>query len=165
MRDFARYQRAGVPSPADYHCVARYLPLLGLTASFKSLPGSSQLNRVRDMRLMRVAPSLAIIVSTSLAACTSTLDSKLTVFADPAKYDFYNCEQLAAQRTARKLREQELKSLMDKAERSTGGAFVNVIAYQADYAEVREDLKLIEAGARAKKCSTPENWQSTSAFR
>ena len=32
---------------------------------------------------------------------------------------------------------------MDKAERGTGGAFVNVIAYKADYTEVREDLKLI----------------------
>ena len=114
---------------------------------------------------MRVAPSLALVVSTLLAACTSALESQLTVFADPAKYDYFNCEQLAAQRTARKAREEELKSLMDKAERSTGGAFVNVIAYQTEYVEAREDLKLIEATARAKKCSTPENWQSTSAFR
>ena len=87
------------------------------------------------------------------------------VFADPAKYNFYNCEQLAAQRTDRKLREEELKSLMDKAERGTGGAFVNVIAYKADYTEVREDLKLIERTARTKKCSSPENWQSNSAVR
>ena len=74
-------------------------------------------------------------------------------------------EQLAAQRTNRKAREEELKSLMDKAERSTGGAFVNVIAYKADYTEVREDLKLIERTARTKKCSSPENWQSNSAIR
>jgi hypothetical protein len=44
---------------------------------------------------------------------------------------------------------------MDKAERGTGGAFVNVIAYKADYVEVREDLKLIERTARTKKCSSP----------
>ena len=114
---------------------------------------------------MRVAPSLALVFFTALAACTSALESQLTVFADPAKYDFYNCDQLAAQRTARKAREEELKSLMDKAERGTGGAFVNVIAYKADYTEVREDLKLIERTARTKKCSSPENWQSNSAVR
>jgi hypothetical protein len=114
---------------------------------------------------MRVAPSLAVIFSTFLAACTSAFESQLTVFADPAKYDFYNCEQLAKQRTDRKQREEELKSLMDKAERGTGGAFVNVIAYKADYTEVREDLKLIERTARTKKCSSPENWQSNSAIR
>ena len=113
---------------------------------------------------MRVAPSLALVISTLLAACTSALE-QLTVFTDPAKYDFYNCEQLAAQRTARKLREEELKSLMDKAEQSTGGTFVNVIAYKGDYTEVQEDLKLIERTARTKKCSSPENWQSNSAVR
>ena len=113
---------------------------------------------------MRVAPSLALVISTLLAACTSALE-QLSVFTDPAKYDFYNCEQLAAQRTARKAREEELKLLMDKAERGTGGAFVNVIAYKADYTEVQEDLKLIERTARAKKCSSPENWQSNSAVR
>src|SRR5207248_3517914 len=112
---------------------------------------------------MRVAPSLALVFSTLLGACTSGLENQLTVFADPAKYDFYNCEQLAVQRTARKAREEELKSLMDKAERSTGGAFVNVIPYKADYTEVREDPKLIDKTARTKKCSTPENWHSTSA--
>jgi hypothetical protein len=114
---------------------------------------------------MRVAPSLALVVSTLLAACTSALENQFTVFADPAKYDFYNCDQLAVQRTTRKAREEELKSLMDKAERGTGGAFVNVIAYKADYTEVREDLKLIEKTARTKKCSSPENWQSNSAVR
>ena len=114
---------------------------------------------------MRVAPSLALAVSTLLAACTSALESQLTVFADPAKYDYFNCDQLATQRTARKAREEELKSLMEKAERSTGGAFVNVIAYKGDYTEVQEDLKLIERTARAKKCSSPGNWQSNSAVR
>jgi hypothetical protein len=114
---------------------------------------------------MRIAPSLALVFCVSLAACTSALESQLTVFADPAKYDFYSCDQLAAQRTVRKVREQELKSLMEKAEQSTGGAFVNVIAYKADYVEVQEDLKLIERTARTKKCSSPENSQSNSAVR
>jgi hypothetical protein len=116
-------------------------------------------------RPMRVAPSLALVVSTLLAACTSALESQLTVFADPAKYDFFNCEQLAGQRANRKAREEELRSLMEKAERGTGGAFVNAIAYKADYTEVREDLRLIEKTARTKKCSSPDNWQSNSAVR
>jgi hypothetical protein len=114
---------------------------------------------------MHAAPSLALIFSTLLAACSSAFENQLTVFADPAKYDYFNCEQLAAQRTVRKARDQELKSLMEKAERSTGGTFVNVIAYKAEYTEVQEDLKLIERAARTKKCGGPENWQSNSAVR
>jgi hypothetical protein len=114
---------------------------------------------------MRVAPFLALVISTFLAACTSALESHLTVFADPAKYDYHNCEQLAAERTARKAREEELKSLMDKAERGPGGTFVNAIAYQSDYTAVREDLKLLERAAHMKKCGSPDNWQSNSAVR
>src|SRR5215831_3517123 len=74
-------------------------------------------------------------------------------------------EQLAAQRTARKAREQELKLLMDGAEQSTSAAFVNLIAYKSDYVTAQEDLKVIEATARVKKCSTPENWRSNSAIQ
>jgi hypothetical protein len=51
-----------------------------------------------------------------LAACASAFNNPFTVFADPGRYEFFNCQQLTAQRTAQKLREQELKSLMDKAE-------------------------------------------------
>ena len=106
---------------------------------------------------MRVASFAALIFPTFLAACTSALDSPFTVFADPGQYEFFNCEQLAAQRTARKAREEELKLLMDKSERSTGGAFVNLIAYKSDYVTAQEDLKVIDATARVKKCNIPEN--------
>lgn len=41
---------------------------------------------------------------------------------------------------------------MDKAEQSSGGVFVNVIAYQGDYTAAREELKLIDETRRAKKC-------------
>jgi hypothetical protein len=44
---------------------------------------------------------------------------------------------------------------MDKAEKGTGGAVVNVIAYQGDYVMAREELKMIDATARAKNCDAP----------
>ena len=115
---------------------------------------------------MGVAPFVALIFPTFLAACASSaLENPFTAFADPGQYEFLNCEQLAAQRTARQAREQELKLLMDKAEQSTGGAFVNLIAYKSDYITAQEDLKVIEATAHVKKCSTPENWRSNFAIQ
>ena|SRR5262249_53206402 len=106
---------------------------------------------------MRVASFAALIFPAFLAACTSALENPFTVFADPGQYEFYNCEQLAAQRTARKARAEELKLLMDKAEGSTGGAFVNLIAYKSDYVTAQEDLKVIDATAHVKKCNIPGN--------
>ena len=63
--------------------------------------------------------------------------------------------RLAGQRSYWKVREQELKLLMDKAEKGTGGAIVNVIAYKADYVAAAEELKVIEATARIKNCPAP----------
>ena len=45
------------------------------------------------------------------------------------------------------------------------GAVVSVIAYKSDYLAAQDELKVIDATARDKKCKTPENWSSTSAIR
>jgi hypothetical protein len=87
------------------------------------------------------------------------------VFADHGRYEFFNCEQLVVQRVAGKARERELKQLMDRADRSTGGTLVNAIAYKGDYVAVTEELQVIDMTLRVKKCPTPENWGSSSAVR
>jgi hypothetical protein len=100
-----------------------------------------------------------------LAGCSSTGDNPLTLFADPGKYQYSSCEQLAGQRKNWSTREQELRLLMDKAEQGTGGTLVNVLAYKADYVAASEELKVIEKTARSKNCETPENWRSNSVVR
>jgi hypothetical protein len=47
----------------------------------------------------------------------------------------------------------------------SGGAAISVVAYQGDYVAAREELQVIDATARAKKCKMPGNWQSDSAVR
>ena len=103
------------------------------------------------MRAAPLALSLdGLLAGGILLACSPAAMGPVTVFADPGKYQFYSCEQLAGQRTYWAGRELELKLLMDKADESTGGAVVNVIAYQADYVAAREELKVIDATARGK---------------
>jgi hypothetical protein len=110
---------------------------------------------------MRITPFVALILPALLAACAS----EIQFFADPGKYEFYSCEQLVPQRAYHESREQKLKLLMDKARQSTGGAAISLVAYQAEYTATQEELKVIDATARLKKCSTPANWASTSAIR
>jgi len=98
-----------------------------------------------------------------LAGCAAaTGGNSLTVFADPGKYQFSSCENLAAQRKTWAGKEQELRLLMDKAEQSSGGAVVNLLAYRADYAAATEELNVIENASRAKNYNS---WQSNSAVR
>ena len=102
---------------------------------------------------MRTASLLAPIMGVFLSACSATAMGPFTVFADPGEYEFHSCEQLAATRPSLKARAQELKLLMDHAEQSTGGTVVNVIAYKADYVTATEQLKVLDATARDKKCA------------
>jgi hypothetical protein len=101
----------------------------------------------------------------ALAGCSSIGGDPLTVFADPGKYQYHTCEQIAGQRKNWTSREQELKMLMDKAGQSAGGSVVNVLAYRADYVTASEELKVLENTARAKNCDRPENWKSNSGVK
>jgi hypothetical protein len=87
------------------------------------------------------------------------------VFADPAKYLYYSCDQIAVQLRNWSKREEELRLLMEKAEQGTGGAVVNLIAYKADYVAATEELKLLDKAAREKNCQTPGSWRSNGAIR
>jgi hypothetical protein len=114
-----------------------------------------------------VAGSAAIVVlAMALGGCSTTgVDSSFTVFADPAKYLYYSCDQINGQLKHWTAREQELKLLMDKAEQGAGGAVVNLIAYKADHVAATEELKLLNKAAREKSCMTPGNWGSSSVIR
>ena len=107
---------------------------------------------------MRVAPSLACIAAGFLGACSSLGgdNNTFTVFADPGLYQYHTCDQIAAVRVGTAQRAQDLKRLMDKAEQSTGGAIINVIAYKTDYVSANEELKVLDATARSKNCPAPK---------
>jgi len=116
---------------------------------------------------MRIPPFVALIFPAFLAACASEISNPLMggVFVDPGKYEFYSCEQIAANRKNVEAQVKKLELLMDKAEKGVGGAVVSVIAYKGDYVAAQDELKVIDATARDKKCKTSENWSSTSAIR
>ena len=100
-----------------------------------------------------------------LSGCATPGDSSVTLFADPGKYQFSSCQQLAVQRKTWTTKEQDLKQLMDRAEQGAGGELVNVLAYKTDYVQATEELKVLERAARSKHCNSPENWSSSSAIR
>jgi hypothetical protein len=107
----------------------------------------------------------ALLGAALLAGCTTSVENTFTLFADPGKYEFYSCDQITAQRKQWSTREQELRTLMSKAEQDTGGVVVNVLAYKADHVAASEELKVLEATARSKNCETPANWRSNTTIR
>jgi hypothetical protein len=74
-------------------------------------------------------------------------------FADPGKYQFHTCEQLATVSKQKHDRQRELKELIDKAEQAAGGQIVSVLAYRSDYVAVNEELQVIDSAVREKNCA------------
>ncbi len=95
----------------------------------------------------RAARLAGILMSGAmLAACSSSGDTGISFFADPGKYQFHTCAQIADAMKAQSQHVQDLKILIDRADQSTGGAAVGFIAYKADYVAAEEELDFAALG-------------------
>jgi hypothetical protein len=86
--------------------------------------------------------ALVLGAALALAGCSSVAMDESTFFVDPARYDLYDCKQLAAVRKVHMDHIDELKRLMAKAETGVGGAVVSELAYRDEYASTQANLKL-----------------------
>ena len=87
-----------------------------------------------------------------LSGCASVSDNMSSAFADPAKYDLYECKQLQPERDRLALRAAELQGLMAKAETGVAGSVVSEMAYRNDLISTRGQQKLADEAWRRNKC-------------
>ena len=107
--------------------------------------------------LPRAATAIALLaLGLGLAGCASSVsefgDNLTTAFADPARYDFYDCKQLQNERKSINSRIDELKRLMAKAETGVAGPVVAEVVYRNDYIASRGQLKFLDEAWRRNKC-------------
>ncbi|QQO36907.1 twin-arginine translocation pathway signal [Bradyrhizobium diazoefficiens] len=109
---------------------------------------------------LRAGCAVAALVAAAfaLSGCAGVSETIAPAFADPAKYELYDCKQLEGERKALAVRTADLQKLMDKAETGTGGAVVSELAYRNDYVAVRGSAQLAEDAWRRNRCrETPPN--------
>jgi hypothetical protein len=128
-------------------------------------PAATASRRAAHAALLAAARAGIVLAGAMLAACSSSSDSGFSLFADPGKYQYFSCEQIAGQQKSWSTRAQELKSLMARADQSTGGAAVGFIAYKADYVAASEELEMLQSTARSKNCEQDPSWRSNTAIR
>ena len=87
-----------------------------------------------------------------LSGCAEMSDTASLAFADPAKYDLYDCKQLEAERKALANRAAEFQGLMAKAETGAGGPVVAEMVYRNDLIAIRGQSQLAEQAWRRNKC-------------
>lgn len=103
---------------------------------------------------LRLGCAVAALVAAgfALSGCAGVSETIAPAFADPAKYELYDCKQLEGERKALAARTAELQRLMDKAATGTGGAVVSELAYRNDYVAVRGSAQLAEDAWRRSRC-------------
>ena len=109
--------------------------------------------RPSHRRLISRATAFALLALVpALSGCAEMSDSMTMAFADPAKYDLYECKQLEPERKNLANRSAELQGLMAKAETGVGGAVVAELAYRNEYLAVRGQARLAEQAWQRNKC-------------
>jgi hypothetical protein len=102
--------------------------------------------------LSRARAAAVLALALSLPGCAEMGDSMSLAFADPAKYDLYDCKQLEPERKRLADRTAELQGLMAKAETGAGGAVVAEVAYRNEYIATRGQSKLAEQAWQRNRC-------------
>src|SRR3984893_17154221 len=98
------------------------------------------------------AVAALLVLGFGLSGCAEMSDSMTSAFADPAKYDLYDCKQLEPERKSLATRQAELQGLMAKAETGVAGPVVAELAYRNEYIAVRGQSKLADEAWARNKC-------------
>jgi hypothetical protein len=113
---------------------------------------------------VRTAALICVFAAVALAGCGMS-DGAGTFIIDPGRYSAYHCKDFAAQLKTLVKREQDLRSLMDKASEGGGGTAIGAMAYRTDYETVLSEEKLLQRTAAEKKCELAPAYQSDQTIR
>ena len=109
--------------------------------------------------VLRPLAGLALLaLGAGLSGCAEMGDGMSSAFADPARYDLYECKQLEPERKSLAARTAEVQGLMTKAETGVAGPVVAELAYRNEYIALRGQSKLADEGWQKNRCqeSKPE---------
>ena len=116
-------------------------------------------SQLHDRSFKGCLAALALVaLGAGLSGCAGMSDTIAPAFADPAKYELYDCKQLEPERTKLAARTAELQGLMTKAETGVAGPMVAELAYRNEYIALRGQSKLADEAWQKNRCveSKPE---------
>jgi hypothetical protein len=102
--------------------------------------------------LRAAAVPAVLALGLALSGCAEINDGMSKGFADPAKYELYDCKQLELERKNLANRAAEIQGLMAKAETGVAGSVVSELAYRNDYVSVRGQMTFANEAWRKNRC-------------
>lgn len=147
-----RDRRGRHPARGEPQC--RHQRLLYATSMLVRYEIPMIARRAHSRSLPRTAAAVAVLVAgIGLSGCADLGDGFASgAFVDPAKYQYYDCKLLEAERKTLATRSAELQGLMAKADTGVAGPVVAELAYRNDYISVRAQAKLADEAWRQDRC-------------
>src|SRR5215469_12113824 len=104
------------------------------------------------VQLRASAALAAAALGFTLSGCAEIGDSVSSAFADPAKYELWDCKQLETERKSLAVRIAEVQGLMAKAQTGVAGPVVSELAYRNEYVALRGQTRFAEEAWRKNRC-------------
>jgi hypothetical protein len=112
--------------------------------------------------LRALAAAALLVVGGLLSGCAGMSDGMTSAFADPSRYNLYDCKQLEPERKSLSNRLAELQGLMAKAQDGVAGPVIAEVAYRNEYLAVRGQAKNADEAWVLNKCKeTPAKAATT----
>ena len=104
----------------------------------------------------------ALVLGATLSGCAGVGDTMSSAFADPAKYELYDCKQLEPERRRLANALAENQGLMAKAQTGVAGSVVSEMVYRNENIALRGQLHFAEEAWRKNRCRESPPAASTS---
>ena len=101
---------------------------------------------------MRVLICRLLVMVAPLGGCAGMPGSSQSLFAQPGKFHFLRCQDIAQRAIGTAKREQELTSLIDRANQSSAGPVISAMVYGPELQQVRADARQLQETANEKNC-------------
>jgi hypothetical protein len=101
----------------------------------------------------RAAAMLGVLaLGPALSGCAGVGETMSSAFADPARYELYDCKQLEPERKRIANALAENQGLMAKAETGVGGSVVSELAYRNENIALHGQSHFAEEAWRRNRC-------------
>ena len=94
----------------------------------------------------------ALALGPALSGCAGVGETMSGAFADPARYELYDCKQLEPERRRLANAIAENQGLMAKAETGVGGPVVSELIYRNENIALRGQMHFAEEAWRKNRC-------------
>jgi hypothetical protein len=100
--------------------------------------------------LNQAGATAALLLAALVAGCAG--DTAEQLFVRPGGFDYLSCPELVAAQQSAAKREQELKVLIDRAEKESIGVLIAAASYRSDYLRAQGEQKNVAEVIRQKNC-------------